>query len=111
MKTQSDKIRSVPDATAHGIIGARRKIGTSRFKKEEENRHKPNHISPIYMLETSSASPSGLCTSFNYSLELLRPGSTKRSAKTLKKRDIKSVLILQKEASLSHYSQNYLVFS
>lgn len=35
LKTQPDKFQSVPDATAHGIIGARRKIGTSRFKKEE----------------------------------------------------------------------------
>lgn len=33
LKTQPDKIRTVSDATAHGITGARRKIGTSRFKK------------------------------------------------------------------------------
>lgn len=35
LKTQSDGIQSVPDATAHGIIDIRRKRGTSKFKKEE----------------------------------------------------------------------------
>lgn len=35
LKTQPDKIQSGPDATPHGIIGARRKIGTNRFKREE----------------------------------------------------------------------------
>ena len=46
-------------------------------------------------------------------LEQLRPRTIKKSAKTLKKKErlLKSVLVLQKVASLSHYSQNDLGFS
>lgn len=76
---------SVPDATAHRIIDVRRKIGTSRFRKEGWDGRCPvtsarsmcwNQV--VHLLQVSAYSSAAL--------ELLRPGTIKTAAKTVKKK-------------------------
>lgn len=84
LRTQPDKIWSAPDATAHRITVVRRKIGTSRFRKEDWDGRCPvtsprsmcwNQV--VHLLQVSAYSSTAL--------ELLRPGAIK-IVKTVKKK-------------------------